>query len=113
MPGPSSSRLRPTALTGRGDEFFVSATITVDDGPTVDLLSPRFEVISPQRTVQLPPDNFLGVDPQTATFVAHGWAALVRGLRPGQHTITVTVTDVEEFTATFTASINVVPGGRT
>jgi hypothetical protein len=93
-------------------EFFVAATITVDDGRPVDILIPRFELISPQRSVVLPPDNFLGVDPGPATFVAHGWVAIVRGLGPGQHTIAVEVTDVTGFTSIFTATINVVPGGR-
>jgi len=96
------------------DEFFVAASITVDNGKTVDMLTPRFELISPQRTVELPADNVFGVPPQTATFVAHGWGALVRGLRPGEHTITVEVTtmDVAEPTATFTAFINIIPGGH-
>jgi hypothetical protein len=93
-------------------EFFVSASITVDDGEPVEILNPRFELISPQLTVELPEDNFLGVPPQTATFVAHGWGAIVRGLRPGQHTITVLVTTVDGFETTFTTTINVVPGGR-
>ena len=55
-------------------DFFVDATIQIDDGPVVDFLAPRFELLSPQRSVVLPEDNFLGVDPGSATFVAHGWA---------------------------------------
>jgi hypothetical protein len=91
------------------DEFFVAANITVDNGEPVDFRNPRFELISPQRTVELAADNFLGVPPQTATFVAHGWAALVRKLRLGDHTIAVEVTDVDGVTSTFVASIHVVP----
>jgi hypothetical protein len=93
------------------DEFFVAASITVDHGKTVEMLNPRFEVISPQQTVELPADNIFGIPPQTATLVAHGWAALVRGLPPGEHTITVEVTTTDE-EATFTATINVVPRGH-
>jgi hypothetical protein len=91
-------------------EFFVAASITVDDGEPVDVLNSRFEVFSPKRTVELPADNILGVPPQTATFTAHGWAAVVRKLRPGRHTIDVVVTDAEGVTTTFTATIDVVPG---
>jgi hypothetical protein len=94
------------------EEFFVAASITVDGGQPVDILNPRFELVSRQRTVNLPEDNFLGVPAGPATFTAHGWGAIVKGLRPGQHVIEVTVTDVEGFTATFTATIDVVPGGR-
>jgi hypothetical protein len=94
------------------EEFFVAASITVDDGNPVDILNSRFELFSRQRSVVLPEDNILDADAGPATFTAHGWGAIVRGLRPGQHTVEVVVTDVEGFTATFTASINVVPGGR-
>jgi hypothetical protein len=94
------------------EEFFVAASITVDDGNPVDILNPRFELFSRQGSVMLPEDNILDADAGPATFTAHGWGAIVRGLRPGQHTVEVVVTDVEGFTATFTASINVVPGGR-
>jgi hypothetical protein len=92
-------------------DFFVSATIQVDDGPIVQFLAPRFELLSPQRSVVLPEDNFLGVDPGPATFVAHGWGAIVR-LKPGQHTVIVTVTDVTGFTATSVGTFNVLPGTR-
>jgi hypothetical protein len=61
--------------------------VTVDDDPPVDILRRRFDLLSPQRTVDLPPGNFLEVPPQTATFAAHAWGALVSKLRPGQHTI--------------------------
>jgi hypothetical protein len=61
--------------------------VTVDGGTPVDIRRPRFEHFSPQRTVQLPADNFLGVAAQTITLTAHGWTAAVRNLPPGQHTI--------------------------
>jgi hypothetical protein len=89
--------------------FFEEAHLTVDGGEPVDILNPRFELFSPQRTVDLPADNNLGVEPQTATFTAHGWGALVRKLRPGQHTITVEVATADEDT-TFTVTVNVVRG---
>ena len=90
------------------EEFFLEGSITVDGGEPVDIRNPRFELLSPQRTVELPEDNFLEVPAGPATFVAHGWGALVKKLRPGEHTITVDVTDAEVGVTTFTATINVV-----
>jgi hypothetical protein len=76
----------------RENDLAVEATlISVDGGPTIDIRDPRFEVISPQGTVELPPDNLLGVEPQTATFAAHAWLGLIRGLTPGEHVITIEV----------------------
>jgi hypothetical protein len=93
-------------------EFFTAASISVDGRKPVDFRKRRFELISPQRTVDLPEDNYLGVPAQEATFVAHGWEVLIRGLRRGEHTIEVVVTDVEGVSTTFTASIEVVRGGH-
>ena len=106
--GPAAQQAECAILA---DEFFTSATIQVDDGPVVDFLAPRFELLAPQRSVVLPENNFLGVDPGPATFVAHGWGAIVR-LKPGQHTVIIEVTDVDEFTATSVATFDVVPGAR-
>jgi hypothetical protein len=108
--GEDAQAQRECALAFNAD-YFVSGTITVDDGKAVDVLNARFAVVSPQQTVDLPVDNPLGVPPQTATFVAAGWAAVVRGLTPGEHTITVDVASVD-FESNFVATINVVPGGR-
>ena len=36
-------------------------TVTVDGGDPVEIRTPRFELFSPQRTVLLPADNFLGL----------------------------------------------------
>jgi hypothetical protein len=93
------------------EAFFTAASVSVDGAEPVNVLTPPFEVFSPQMTVDLPPDNILGVPPQTATFVAHGWAVIVRGLRPGEHTVTVVVDAGGEAT-TFPATINVVPPGH-
>jgi len=69
-------------------EFVVGMTITVDGGDPVDIYKPRFELFSPQRTVLLPADNFLGLDgPQIVTLSAHAWAAVIRKLSVGEHNI--------------------------
>jgi hypothetical protein len=93
------------------DEFFVSAQVSIDGGDPIEQVDPRFEFISPQRTVDLPEDNFLGVEAQEATFVAHGWILLIQKLRPGDHVISGTVTDVEGTTSPFEIQLEVVRGG--
>lgn len=95
------------------EAFFVSASLELDGGDPVATLAPRFEVFSPQMTVVLPPDNILGAPAgTTAHFVAHGWAGMLRGLRPGEHTLLLSVTDVEEVTTTAEVTIDVVPPNR-
>jgi hypothetical protein len=89
------------------DESVVSERIAVDGGTPVEIRKPRFELIGPQRTVQLPPDNFVGVPPQAMTFVAHAWGAVVSGLSPGRHAIAFEITTTE-FTATVTVYVKVV-----
>jgi hypothetical protein len=59
-----------------------------------------------------PRNHFLGVTAGPATIVAHAWAALVKKLRPGEHTVTVLITDAEGVTTTVTASIEVVRRGH-
>jgi hypothetical protein len=92
-------------------DFFTGATISVDGAEPIAFLKPRFELVSRQRSVDLPPDNFLGVPAGPATFVAHAWAVQVSKLHKGPHTIAVVVSDEEGGVSTFTASIDVV-GGR-
>ncbi len=72
----------------------VSEFHAVIDGEPVDMLRPRFELFTPQRTVQLPednifddPDNQVDIPAQTITLTAHAWSGVVRNLRPGVHTI--------------------------
>ena len=90
------------------DEFFVSALVSLDGGAPVEQVAPRFEEISPQRSVELPPDNILGVDPGPATFVAHGWVVLAQKLDRGEHLLTGTVTTDDGFTSPFRIAISVV-----
>jgi hypothetical protein len=94
------------------EAVLVAASLSVDGGEPVNTMAPRFEVVSPQMTVDLPPDNILGVPPQTATFVAAGWAMMLRGLPPGEHTIEGRITDVSGFTFVAVITIDVVPRGR-
>ncbi len=105
------------ALAIAGDREIVrDVTVTVDDGPTVDIHTPRFELFSPQRTVLLPEDNFIdnpeaGIDvpAQTVTLTAHAWGAAVRKLSLGEHTIVVDVTFSDGFVASGPHILNVVP----
>ena len=95
------------ACARASDEGFQAMRITVDNGPTIDVHTSRFELLSPQGRVRLPANNFLGVRPQTATFAAHAWGGVVSGLRPGQHTITFEIVH-PEFAFTITTTLNVV-----
>jgi hypothetical protein len=73
------------------DRAIEALKVTVDTGRTVDLVRPRFELFSPQRTIQLPAGNVFGVPPRTATFSAHAWGAVIRRLGSGHHTVTFEV----------------------
>lgn len=64
----------------------ISFTATIDGKP----LRTR-EVVTDLTHVVLPADNVLGVDPGPADFVAHGWVASLPCLRPGTHTIVLSV----------------------
>ena len=57
-----------------GDQTVQEIEVTVDHGPTVAIRRPRYEALSRQRTVEL------GDGGGPITFVAHGWAALIRNL---------------------------------
>ena len=93
------------------DQAVQQFNVTVDDGKTIRLLRRRFELVSPQTTVPLPPGNEFGVD--TATFTAHAWGAVIRRLRPGRHTVAIEVV-APDFGGTFnvTVALNVVRGGH-
>ena len=73
------------------DQAIHELNITIDKGETINIVRPRFEVASPQTTVLLPEENQFGVPAGPATFTAHAWAAVIRRLRPGQHTVAVGV----------------------
>lgn len=77
------------AVAYAADQAISEIHVTVDDDEPVEIRTPRFELFSPQRTVQLPADNALGVPAQTVTLTAHGWSTLIRNLRPGSHTIVI------------------------
>ena len=83
--------------------------VTVDGRRPVDIGRKRFLAVSPQGTAQLPEDNILGVAPQETTFVTAGYVAMLRPLRPGEHTITVEGVG-GPFAGITSATVNVVPG---
>jgi hypothetical protein len=95
------------------DQAIHELNVTVDDGETIDIVRRRFELVSPQMTVQLPPDNVFGVPAQATTFTAHAWGAVVRRLRTGRHVITYEIV-APDFGGTFTSTVvlNVVGGGQ-
>jgi hypothetical protein len=88
---------------------FDAILVTVDGGTPIDIGSERFIAVSPQGTAQLPEGNILGVAPQETTFVTAAYVAMLRPLRPGEHTITVEVVG-GPFAGTTSATVNVVPG---
>jgi hypothetical protein len=90
--------------------FALGTQVSIDGRRPVDLLTDRFEVTSPQRTVVLPENNFLGQPAGTVgTLVAVAYIGVVRGLTPGQHTIVNEIV-TPEFADATTLIVNVVPG---
>lgn len=90
--------------------FVTELRVTVDGRAPVDFRTERFEVVSPQMTAEVPPDNAFGLPAGPATLVAHAWMAQVRKLRPGQHTISVDAVTTD-FAITSTIILNVLPRG--
>ena len=91
------------------DQAIQQFNVTVDDGKTIRLVRRRFELVSPQTTVPVPPGS--GYDAATATFTAHAWGAVIRRLRPGRHTVAIEV--VADFgTFPVTVALNVARGGH-
>lgn len=87
-------------------EFVTELRVTIDRRAPVDIRKQRFEVVSPQMTVQLPEDNVFGIPARTATLVAHAWMARIPHLRPGPHTISVdAVTTDFAITSTFVVTV--------
>ena len=87
------------------EEAFPSIEISVDGAPPVQIRAPEYELVSPQRTVELPPDNTLGVEPGPASFVAFGWGAMIKGLDVGTHTIVTTTEGADFPPVTFTVEV--------
>jgi hypothetical protein len=88
---------------------FDAILVTVDGRRPVDIARERFVAVSPQGTAQLPEGNILGVAPQETTFVTAAYVAMIRPLRPGEHTIRVEVVG-GPFAGTTSATVTVVPG---
>ena len=95
------------------DQGFREFNVTVD-GDTINLVRRRFELFSPQRTIELPADNGFGVPAQTATFTAHAYGAVIHSLRPGRHTVTLEVVNPDwgDPFVFGTVFLNVVPSGH-
>lgn len=60
------------------DQAIHELNVAVDNGEATNIVRRRFELFSPQRTVDLPEGNLFGVPAQTATFTAHAWGAVIR-----------------------------------
>jgi hypothetical protein len=79
--GENEAQLRACA---EGLDVFTTLTVTLDGEPVA--LTPVF---TPLLRVDLPADNILGVEAQSALSVGHGWVALLHPLPPGEHVIRI------------------------
>jgi hypothetical protein len=106
--GADEAEQRACALAS--DSTILGIELTVDGEPSIDIHRRKFEVFSPQRTVELPEDNIFGVAPRTATLTAHAWGVVVRNLSVGRHVVTLHVT-FPDGSESFPHVIDVVPRG--
>ena len=89
---------------------FDAILVTVDGGTPVDIGVDRFLAVSPQGTAQLPAGNIFGIAPRETTFATAGYVAMLRPLRPGEHTITVEIVGGPFGGTATSATITVRPG---
>jgi hypothetical protein len=113
----AETRAEQLACAVASDEAVESILVQVDGLSAVEIVRPRFEVFSPQGTLMLPEDNGFDtpendVPAGPATFSAHGWAAVVGHLRPGRHTVTLTIAAFGD-TSVRRIDLRVRPGHRT
>jgi hypothetical protein len=109
---PGSTEADQLACALESDQAIQAINITVDGRESVNIVRRRFELVSPQTTVQLPPDNVFGVPAGPTTFTAHAWGAVVRNLPLGPHRITSELVVQNEVVFTRTVYLSVVPGGH-
>jgi hypothetical protein len=108
--GGTAREQRRCAIT-QGTEAYATMPLTVDGAPPVDIRKPRFAVLSPQLASSFASDPIFGATPGPTTFVAFGWIAEIRNLRPGHHVIVGTPTG-SFGTFTFTEEFDVVRAGH-
>jgi len=88
-----------------------SITVSVDGSRPVDIHSPRFFAVSPQRHTVFDADPVFGATPGPATFVAAGWIAEIRGMHRGHHVVVAKATIKGYDLIPFIVHFNVVGGG--
>ncbi len=65
--------------------------MSMDGRPALDIHTPRFFAVSPQRFTVFNKDPVFGGTPGPARFVAAGWLAEIAGMNRGRHTLTAVV----------------------
>jgi hypothetical protein len=86
--------------------------VSVDGRPAVDIHSPRFFAVSPQRHVVFAADPVFGATPGPATFVAAAWVAEIRGMKRGRHVVRAVVVNGSGPLSPFIVNFDVVGGHR-
>ena len=90
-------------------EGVLQVMVSVDGGPSQNVLSDRFLTITDQFGVLSQPGNPFGARPGPTTVVVVGYVGVLRGLPPGRHTFVVSgVAFGGSFTGSWT--VNVVAG---
>jgi hypothetical protein len=90
--GRTEAEQRACAIDWAVEESGVtSIDISMDGRPAVDIHTPRYFAVSPQRFTVFNRDPVFGARPGPALFVAAGWIAELRGMDRGRHTMTATV----------------------
>ena len=97
-------------------EFFsstvvVATLLSVDGGPSVDIHTEFFQLVSPQTPVVFPLGAIYDAEAGPATFVGVAYAATLRGrLSPGRHTLKIEFVRADGTTSTTTRTLEVVRG---